>query len=102
MDDKLAKWLKERERLYDELEKQDRIIKQAGGIVGRYISEVECDGYAIYIITREYKTKVKIEHWPGSEDYYVPYWGEKATIDKSYAIDSLKSRDGLNELFGRT
>lgn len=55
------------------------------------------DGYAYYTIVRENKRTVRIECVAMPDGlalgYKVPYWGDEATIDKEYALQSLRARD---------
>lgn len=84
----------------DQLEKIDNEAKEKGILIGRYIKEPMADGYAIYQIIKELKTKVKIVLCTGlGDDYVLPCWGEETNIDKDYAITSIKSRDTISALF---
>lgn len=93
----IEKWNKNIEALV----REDKIAKEKGVLVGRYIKEQYADGYALYKITKETKYKVTIEVVKNvGDDWEIPYWGEKSIISKKYALDNILRRDGLEELFG--
>jgi len=94
------KWQKEADERLKLLEYQDQLMKTHGQLAGRYIQEQYADGHAIYTITRVWKKKVKIEVVTGiGDDWVIPYWGEKTTIDREYAEQSIARRDNLAEIF---
>jgi len=94
--------IKRWDETWKDVEDMDNEAKAAGTIIGRYIDEPIADGKAIYLITNEYKNKVKIKVVTGlGDDWRVPYWGDVATIDKDYALSKLKYRDSLAELFSK-
>ena len=82
------------------LVKEDRKAKEKGCLVGRYIQEPFADGYAFYKIVKENKKTVVIEVIKNlGDDWVIPYWGEKTTIDKRYAIMSVEWRDKAEKIF---
>ena len=86
---------------YKRLRALDSASKKAKKLVGRYISEPIGDGHAFYLITKENKKTVQIELVNGlGDDYCVSYWGDVTRIDKNYAVENLRSRDGLEKIFG--
>lgn len=92
----------EYDKNWEDLRRQDRIAKQAGILLGRYIQEPYADSHAVYVITHEYKHKVKIKVVTGiGDDWVIPYWGEETTIEKDYAESSIGFRDSLAEAFKR-
>ena len=101
-DEYCAKWegaIKANEKRIDLIEK-DAI--KLGGLLYRFIVEPVADGKAVYQIVKVNKNTVKIKLCqidPVYNDYIVPYWGLEATIDKSYAEQSIKQQDALRELF---
>jgi len=85
---------------FKKLETRDLTAKAKGQLVNRYIQEPYADGYAFYEITKETKTKVHIKVISGlGDNWVIPYWGNDAVIDKSYAMNSIQRRDSLKELF---
>lgn len=80
------------------VEENDKKAKEKGKLVGRYIDEPYADGAAIYKIIRENKNTVRIKVVVDiGDDWVIPYWGEEATIDKSYALAKLAFRDKIRE-----
>ena len=75
----------------------DEKAKKAGKLVGRYIQEQYADSHAVYQIVKENKTTVVIAVCKGIGDgWTIPYWGERATIDKKYAVENVDYRDRVN------
>ena len=87
---------------YDILMEADKKAKEKGTILGRYINESIADGYAYYEITKVNKKTVVIEHVFIGDGYSVSYWGAKATIDIAYATASVKGRDAMAKIFGKS
>ncbi len=88
---------------YKQLERIDKIAKSKGELLGRYIDVPVADGKAIYQIMRVNKNTVRIKALGGfGDDYILDSWGCEATVDKEYIISLVKSRDKLNEIFGRS
>ena len=91
------------DRNWEKLQEADQKAKEAGKLVGRYIQESIADGYAIYLIIRENKETVRVR-WlsdvcPGN--YSVAYLGRgQATVNKKYALLSIRGRDNMEKLFG--
>jgi hypothetical protein len=84
---------------WEKLNKQDADAKAKGTILGRYFSESVADGMAVYIIVKINKNTVRIKHFPHTPDCYkVSYWGDEATIDKTYAEKAVGFRDFWNNL----
>ena len=54
----------------DKIEQRDKQAKEKGELVGRYIKEQIADGYAIYEIVEELKTKVRIKVCTGIGDAF--------------------------------
>jgi hypothetical protein len=85
-----------------QLDAIDAEARNKGEILWRYIQEPIADGYAVYQIVRVNKDSVRISHCTGlGDDYFVPYWGEEDTIDKSYAAVRLQMRDNLQKLLDK-
>jgi len=82
------------------LQEHDNTVKKEGKLVGRYIQESVADGYAIYQIIKENKKTVRIKRIPYvcGDEYEVSYWGgDEATIEKDYAVQSIRGRDFWDE-----
>lgn len=80
----------------------DKKAKKEGVLVGRYIKEQVCDGYAFYKVVKESKKKVTISKVSGiGDDWCINYWGNEAQIDKKYAIQNITQRDNLEKLFSK-
>jgi len=95
-------FLEDYDRNWNNLKEQDKQAKESGVIVGRYIQHQYADGHAIYTIVKENKNSVRIEHCAlGGDDWVLPAWGYKATIDKNLALTNLNQRDRLAEIFSR-
>ncbi len=89
-------------RNFEKLHGIDQDSKNRGELMWRYLAEPIADGQAFYQIVKVGKTKVLIELCTGlGDDWSVRYWGHSADIDRKYAEDSLRRRDGLAELFSR-
>ncbi len=96
----IKKILQEHEKKFQEVQKQDKLAKEEGNLVGRYIREPFADGFAFYEIIKEFKSKVKIRVITGvGDDWTIPYWGKETTIDKEYAAENIGRRDTLTKLF---
>ena len=96
IDKMLGLWKKN----YNKMIQRDTQAQQRGELVGRFIDEPIADGYAYYEIVRENKNTVRIKHITGvGDDYMVHYWGSIATIDKDYALQSIKRREALANIF---
>jgi len=88
-------------RNFRALEEGDKKAKGNKSLVGRYIQEQYADGHAFYKIVKENKRTVVIQSIKGlGDDWIIPYWGKKATIDKQYAIMSIDRREALAKIFG--
>ncbi len=80
----------------------DKEANKRGDLVGRFIKEAIDDGFAYYQIVKENKRIVHIEVCDQlGDDWVIPYWGEKASIDKDYAIAMLRFRDKIRGYFSR-
>jgi hypothetical protein len=76
------------------LDKLAAEAKAKGTLVGRYIREGAGDGYATYIIIKENKKTVRIQHVTGlGDDWHIRMWGFEASIPKDYAMQSIRSQD---------
>lgn len=90
------------EKKWDEVAIRDKAAKEAGKLVGRYISEPYADGRAIYEIIRESKKTVRIRVVTGiGDDWQIPYWGAETSIARQYALENIQRRDGLAALFAQ-
>ncbi len=88
------------ESAFDALQAGDAKALAEGRLTGRYLQEPYADGHAYYRITRTYRRSVTIERCTGlGDDWTIPYWGEKATIDRAYAEERLAQRDRITALF---
>ena len=85
------------------LHEHDKKLGKEGKLVGRFIKEGVADGNAIYQIIKENKRTVRIRRIPFvcPDEYQVRYWGNEATIDKAYAIKSIRGREAISKIFGR-
>ena len=82
------------------LEQADKQAKEQGKLVGRFIDEPCGDGAAVYKIIRENKHTVRLRVVVNiGDDYIIPYWGEEATLDKSYVLAKLDRRDNFTAMF---
>lgn len=80
--------------------KIDREAKEKGQLLWRFIKEPVADGCAFYQIIKVNKRTVHIEVCEGlGDDYYIPYWGDRATIELSYAAHNVSRRDQINAFF---
>ena len=86
MNDDTEQWLKDIKAKQDLVEQRDREAKEAGTLVGRYISEPYADGYALYEIIRVLKTKVEIEVITG-EDFI-----------KDHAFQSIRPTELVDDI----
>jgi hypothetical protein len=86
----LPQWLIDKEKAVEELLEQDKFLAKHHVLAGRIFTEVIGDDRAMYIITREYKNKVRLKLVPGCE-YVVPMIGQESTVDKSYALRGVHS-----------
>ena len=96
--EKFMEVIEENERRIDDIEKK---AIENGGLLYRFIYEGVADGKAIYQIVKENKNTVQIQlcsldglHY----DYMVPYWGHKATIDKTYAQQQINAQDAWRKI----
>ena len=99
--DELMDCIATNEKHMNEIEK-DAIAK--GGLLHRFIYEPVADGKAIYQIVRVNKRTVNIKlcSLDGKyADYIVPYWGESASIDRTYAENAIKSQDIMRALIAK-
>jgi hypothetical protein len=95
-------WNKTIEDNWELLTNSDSAAKNNRTLVGRYINHQYADGYAIYLIVKENKTTVRIEVCTGlGDDWVLPAWGAKATINKKDALRFINYRDGIDKLFSR-
>ena len=95
--DKITKW----EHKYSVLLREDKRAWTKESLVGRFIQEPIGDGYAYYKIVKDNKRTVHIEVVKGlGDDWIIPYWGEKATINRLHAVLNIAMRDRVELLFG--
>lgn len=98
---KFASWQLSREN-NQKLVDIDRQAKSEDTILHRYVSEQIADGYAYYQIIRVNKKSVRVRVCTGlGDDWQVPQWGAEATIPMAYAVENIRRRDGLEEIFSR-
>ena len=90
------------DKKWAELIKSDRAAKKAGVLVGRFYSEPVADGKAIYLITKENKTRCKLELVTGlGDDWSIRRFGDKAWAGRNEVVDNIRWRDGMNAIFGK-
>ncbi|MFZ2657675.1 MAG: hypothetical protein WAX69_22265 [Victivallales bacterium] len=88
------------ERNWSRFRKMDAEAKSKGEILGRYISEPYADSAANYQIIAVTGGKAMVLVCTGlGDDWVIPYWGRCAAIDRRYAEESIRRRDGIRELF---
>ncbi len=92
-----ADWT-EIDRVYEsnwsKLEAIDHAARDRGELVGRIIKKGMADGYALYLITKENKATVRINHITGlGDDYMDSYWGKQANISKAFAVQLTGAED---------
>jgi hypothetical protein len=93
-------YLKQYAENFARLRECDRLAKEAGQLVGRYIEHPFADGAAVYQVVREYKKTVVIQVCSGlGDDWVLPAWGARATVDKDLVLGFIKRRESLEELF---
>lgn len=86
----MTTWKKNREKL----DLDDKIAKEKGRLIDRYIEEPYADGYAVYKIIKKNKKTVRIQAVVGVGDSYViPAWGEEANVPIDYILNKLAKRD---------
>ena len=97
MNDLIKQW----DKNFIRLVKEDKKAKENGLLIGRYIREGIADGHAFYKIIKEEVKTVVIKHITGlGDDYIINYWGKQTKIDKDYAKTNLEFRDKIDEYFG--
>lgn len=80
----------------------DTEAKQNGSLLYRYIQHSFADGYAIYQIVRLTKRTATIVVATGlGDDWVLPAWGRRATIDLATATAFVQQRDALEDLFAK-
>lgn len=85
---------------FEELMASDRKAKKAGVLVGRFYREQIADGYSFYLITKENKTRCKLEVVCGiGDDWTIPRFGEMAWVGKKEVLRNLGHRDKFDEFF---
>lgn len=84
---------------FDKLVEEDVQAKQNDKLVGRYVKQQINDGYAFYKIIKENKTTVVVKVIRNiGDDYIIPYWGERASLDKKFVIRNIALRDSLDSV----
>ena len=83
---------------FEQLEKQDIVLRDNGILKGRFIAEYYATGYAYYKIIRVNKKTVRIRFINIGDGYSIPYWGYETSIDKDYVINSLAFRDKRDKI----
>jgi hypothetical protein len=84
------------------LQECDNKAKERATLVGRFIQEPFADGYATYQIIKENKSTVRIRVCTGlGDDWVIPYWGEEATIEKSFALEHIQRRERMAEFIAK-
>lgn len=95
-------WLKKMELKFQQMQEDDRLAKEKGELLNRYIQHQYADGYAYYKIMKVNKRTVRIQVVTGiGDDWVVPAWGALATIKKEQAEQFLRQRDFMEELFAK-
>ena len=85
---------------FGKLRSCDEQAKNAGVLVGRYISHPFADGRAYYQIVKENRLKVTIKVCTGlGDDWELPAWGEECEINRSLAEEFIEQREGLERIF---
>jgi hypothetical protein len=80
----------------------DRRAARKGKLLWRYIGEPCGDSQAYYQVVRVTPRRVQVEVCRNiGDDWVVPYWGDKTSIDIEYARRSIERRDRLAEVFGK-
>lgn len=88
------------QRNWERLKQIDQEQKAKGELVGRYVDHPIADGQAVYQITNVNGGQVTIQVCRGlGDDWVLPAWGEKTTINRSTAEELVNRRDGLAALF---
>lgn len=88
------------EENWEQLKLIDKAQRDKGQLLGRYITHPIADGQAVYQITNVNGGQVTIQVCRGlGDDWVLPAWGEKATINRSTAEELVNRRDGLAALF---
>lgn len=95
-------WKKQMDANWEKVRKADEEAKAAGKLVGRYLDFPAGDGKAIYTITKENKTTVRVEVVTGiGDDWTIPTLGAGGTIKKEVALANVNRRDAFAKLFGK-
>ena len=84
---------------FESMKELDRQSREQGYLVGRYIQEQVCDGYAYYVIVRQNGSTVKVEHQPIFDGYSVRMIDAmKGIIPTHYARENIAVRDGWEDM----
>lgn len=98
-------WREAKRRMDDkwaEIVELDELAEANNQLVGRYIREPFADGYAVYQITKQFEKTVHIQVVTGlGDDWRIPYWGDNAIIERSYAKESITRRMNMRKLFSK-
>lgn len=107
----MSDFFKKIEENWKKLEEQDARAKADGKLIGRYITEPFADGQAVYVITGEFhvacdcvehKDRVIIQVATGlGDDWVIPYWGERTSIRRDYAVGKIMQRENIEKLFSK-
>ena len=97
-------WKSHRRQMNDnylQLMECSKKAKSLGSLVGRVVRHNYADGYAYYQVIKENKATVQIQVCTGiGDDWSIPAWGDKSTVNKAMIQDMLKHQDTLDEMFG--
>ena len=100
--DESMDWIEQSKKNWEAINQCDKESSVKGELAGRYITEPIADGNAVYQIVRENKKTVRIQVCTGlGDDWVIPYFGEEATVDKSYVIRKISQREALKRLFAK-
>lgn len=88
------------ENNFEKMVKKDKEAQRIGDLEGRYLRFPIADGYAYYEIVKENKKSVRIEVIKNiGDDWVIPQLGEKVTIQMAPAVQNIKQRVQMENLF---
>lgn len=85
--------------LMDELK---ALARKEKTLLGRIIKFPVADGYAIYVITKVNKARVKIEWIDYADGWVDDRCGKAALLDINYATEKIAGEDALEKLFSKS
>lgn len=92
------------EREYNDMIARDAEAKEEGTIIGRYLEEPAADGKAYYqVIAVDGKNNtLQLEHLDIYDGWSIPmYEGMIDCFPVTYAMNNIKAREGMEELFAK-